>query len=146
MQIEISYPIADEFKFIIDSWSSSYRKSRYAGTVPNNMWAEVSRASISQLMLRDKCEVMVALAPRFDDTNPRRIMGYIAGEPGILHWVYTKKDFRRLGIASQLLTKLCSNWEPSLRKFPRYTHKTDASDRFLPNGWKWDTIPARVKA
>lgn len=146
MQIEVSYPTSDEFKFIIDSWSSSFRKSKFAGVIPNNLWMETQRATISQIMLREQCDILLAIAPRTSEEQPRRIMGYIVGEPGILHWVYTKKDFRRLGIGSSLLQELLSKWPRTQRAHPRFTHRTDSSYRFLDRSWKWDPIPARVKA
>jgi GNAT superfamily N-acetyltransferase len=151
MNIEFSTPTVDELKFILDSWSSSYRKSKYAGTVPNNHWEEISRATATQLMSRPRCRTIVALAPSDTislDTGEAargRVMGYSVAEPGILHWIYTKKDFRRLGIATQMLNEQMTQWDDKDKKYPRFTHRTDASYRFLPRWWKWDTIPARVK-
>jgi GNAT superfamily N-acetyltransferase len=151
MDIEFSTPTTDELKFILDSWSNSYRKSPFAGTVPNNLWQEVSRATATQLMSRPQCRTVVALVPSDTinlDTNEvvrGRVMGYSIAEPGILHWIYTKKDYRRLGVGTAMLNEQLAQWDDNLRKHPRYTHRTDNSQRFLPPGWKWDTIPARVK-
>jgi ribosomal protein S18 acetylase RimI-like enzyme len=158
MDIIYDEPSIDEFKFVLDSWSNSFRKSPYAGVVPNNMWAEVSRSSMTQLMTRATSSTVVALtpvtkygefrkmeAPVEFDLDRGRVMGYSVSEPGILHWLYVKKDYRRLGIGKQLLQNLVSKWDDNSRKHPRYTHKTDSSQRFLPPGWKWDVIPARVK-
>jgi len=144
MNIEFSTPNVDELKFILDSWSSSYRKSKYAGTVPNNHWEEIARATATQLMSRPGCRTIVALVPG-ENENRGRVMGYSIAEPGILHWIYTKKDFRRLGIATQMLAEQMSQWDDRDKKYPRFTHKTDSSYRFLPRWWKWDPIPARVK-
>lgn len=146
MDIEFSTPTADELKFILDSWSSSYRKSRFAGTVPNNMWQEVARATATQLMSRLNCRTVVALVPSLGISGERgRVMGYSIAEPGILHWIYTKKDYRRLGVATRMLSEQLMQWDADLRKYPRFTHMTDSSQRFLPPGWKWDPIPARLK-
>lgn len=149
MKIDFSSPNEDELKFILDSWSSSYRKSKFAGTVPNNLWQEVVRSTAVQLMARPNCRVIVALSPSPNpiaiDASRGRVMGYSVSEPGILHWIYTKKDYRRLGVASTLLGKEMNDWDDELKKWPRYTHRTDSSTRFLPNWWKWDPIPARVK-
>lgn len=143
MNIQFETPTEDEFKFIIDSWSNSFRKSNYAGCIPNNLWPQVSRATIHQLLARETMRVWVALAPSNDGRG--RVMGYYVGEPGILHWLYVKKDFRRLGIGKQLLKHATDSWPAEVRGRPRYTHKTDNSQRFFPPGWKWDPIPARVK-
>lgn len=144
MEIKLDIPTADELKFVLDSWSNSFKKSKYAGCIPNNLWASVSRTSITQLLSRQLCDVLVALSPTSDGSRGL-VMGYIVGEPGILHWVYTKKNFRRLGIGKTLLAALTKNWDVQLKKFPRYTHKTDCADRFLPPGWKHDPIPSRVR-
>lgn len=139
MDIQFDSPNEDELKFILDSWSSSYRKSVYAGTVPNNLWQEVIRASITQLVGRSNCNTIVA---RVGD----RVMGYAVAEPGILHWLYVKKDFRRLGIGRCLLNAITLPWPAEVKKFPRYTHNTYGAQRFLPKWWKWDPIPARVQS
>lgn len=152
MDIEFSTPTVDELKFILDSWSSSYRKSSFAGTVPNNLWQEVARATATQLMSRPNCRTVVALVPsiviggKLDVERARgRVMGYSIAEPGILHWIYTKKDYRRLGVATQMLSEQLLQWDVELRKHPRFTHRTDSSYRFLDRSWKHDPIPARVK-
>lgn len=156
MKIEFDTPTEDELKFILDSWTSSYRNSKYAGTVPNNLWQEVQRSTIVQLMTRPTCRTTVALTPKpFSSPGltgieiegmPRgRVMGYSVAEPGILHWIYTKKDYRRLGVAKSLLSKEIEDWPNEVIGHPRFTHMTDSSYRFLPRWWKWDPIPARVK-
>jgi ribosomal protein S18 acetylase RimI-like enzyme len=145
MDITFDYPDADELKFILDSWSSSFRKSPYAGVVPNNHWAAVSRASMTQIMTRPSVTTTVALAG-YSAESRGRVMGYVVAEPGILHWIYVKKDFRKLSIGRELLDKAMENWDDIHRMHPRFTHRTDVSFRFLPVGWKWDAIPARVKA
>lgn len=144
MNIVFSQPNIDELKLVLDSWSNSFRKSQYAGCIPNNLWPEVSRQTATQLMTRPGASTICALAPA-DETTRGRVMGYSVSELGILHWIYVKKDYRRLGIGTQLLRELVKNWSDGERQHPRYTHRTDSSSRFLPPGWKWDPIPARVK-
>lgn len=147
MNIIFDYPTADEFKFILDSWSNSFRKSPYAGCVPNNLWPEVSRSTATQLMSRKSAQVIVALAPT-DSGERGRVMGYYVAEPDILHWLYVKKDYRKLGIGKQLLKHALTIFTRGAHGNKRYTHKTNSCYWFLPStdGWKWDTIPARIKA
>jgi ribosomal protein S18 acetylase RimI-like enzyme len=138
-------PTSDELKFVLDSWSSSFRASKYAGCVPNNIWEETHRRSMTQLMTRSNCRTVVALTPTSDGSRGR-IAGYSVSEPGVLHWLYVKKDYRRLGVGRLLLDTLVKYQFNEVEKaFPRFTHMTDAARRFLPPGWKWDPIPARVK-
>lgn len=144
MDITFDAPSVDELKLILDSWSNSFRKSPFAGCVPNNEWARISRATATQLMCRPRARTIVALSPS-NDGNRGRAMGYIVGEPGILHWVYTKKSYRRLGIGKALLNELTKDWDVVSKNHPRYTHRTERSVHFLPPGWKWDPVAARIK-
>lgn len=165
MDIQFDSPDEDELKFILDSWTSSYRKSIYAGTVPNNLWQQVCRESIIQLVGRPNSKTIVALAPvegielwaNAAIANPLfggkpgtpirgRLMGYAVAEPGLLHWLYVKKDFRRLGIGSCLLNAITLPWPNEAKKHPRFTHNTYGAQRFLPKWWKYDPIPARVQS
>lgn len=38
-------------------------------------------------------------------SDPDVILGYSVSQPGILHWVFVKPDWRRLGIANNLIPK-----------------------------------------
>jgi len=128
-----------ELPFIFDSWSRSFRKSPWAGCVPNYLWEQVVRACATEILDRG-AEVLVALAP---GTEARRVMGYSVAEPGCLHWLYVKTDYRRLSIGRKLLDAAVQRWPADA---PRtYSHRTRASAGFLGPSWRWDPVPARVK-
>ncbi len=38
-------------------------------------------------------------------SDPDVILGYSVSEPGVLHWVFVKPDWRRIGIANDLIPK-----------------------------------------
>lgn len=38
-------------------------------------------------------------------SDPDVILGYSVSEPGVLHWVFVKPDWRRIGICNDLLPK-----------------------------------------
>jgi GNAT superfamily N-acetyltransferase len=138
----ISTPEPDEWAFIFDSWARSYRRSPWAGTVPNHLWDAVSRAASAGLVDRG-ATVVVAVTP-IEGQEGRRIMGYAVVEPDkrCLHWLYVKDDFRRMGVGSSLLKAVCPEGEWT------YTHRTRMSERFLNRRARrffWDPVLARVK-
>lgn len=129
-------PNAEEYAFVFDSWASSFRKSPWAGCVPNHLWDQVSRACIGELLNRSL--VVVAYRELADGT--RRIMGYSVSEPGVLHWLYVKRDYRGMGVGKRLLEFTTAGWEQFA-----YTHQTRASRKFLGQKWHWDPVLARIR-
>lgn len=137
----IEPPRADEFAFIFDSWARSFRKSPWAGCVPNHLWDQVSRECAKGLLDRG-ARVLVAVTPIEGRPDERRVMGYSISEPGrkILHWLYVKEDFRDMGVGAALLEATCPGDEEWI-----YTHRTKAASRFLGPRFRWDSVPARTK-
>lgn len=157
-------PRPDELDFIYDSWARSYRKSPWAGTIPNHLWDQVSRAASSELLTRSRVIVGVVDLPSLGDPGAsaqwdeaaelvrttsapaplRRVLCYSVSEPGVLHWLYVKRDARRLGYGRRLLDETIKQWGGVHAPGPIYTHKTRSCERFL-RGWRWDPVPARVR-
>lgn len=130
---------------IFDSWARSFRKSPWAGCVPNHLWDMVSRAAASEIIDRG-ATVICAVTPieGREDEYPevRRVMGYSVSEPEMrtLHWLYVKDDYRGGGVGKALLEKTCGDghgWS--------YSHKTKASTKFLGPAFQWNPTSARVK-
>lgn len=134
--MKFDVPTPDEFSLVIDSWVRSFRKSPWAGCVPNHLWDQVMRTSIAELL--NRALVIVAVKELEDGT--RRVMGYSVAEPGVLHWLYVKDDYRRLGIGKALLEVTTHGWDQFV-----YTHKTRASARFLGQRFIWDPVLARIR-
>jgi ribosomal protein S18 acetylase RimI-like enzyme len=133
-------PTAEEYSLIYDSWARSFRKSPWAGCVPNHLWDGVSRACIAELLNRS----LIVVAVKQLENGTRRVMGYSVSEPGVLHWLYVKDDFRGMGVGKALLQAVTHGWEQHV-----YTHRTRASDKFLHRAsgtsWIWDPVLARVR-
>lgn len=138
--MQITTPTAEELAFVYDSWANSFRKSAWAGCVPNHMWEAVSREMMRGIV--DRGAVIVVAVTPIEGAEGRRVMGYAVAEPDrrVLHWLYVKRDFRRVGIGRQLLTALA----PPDEKWT-YTCRTHASSSFLGSGFRWDPVAARVK-
>lgn len=133
-------PTPEEYALVFDSWARSYRRSPWAGTVPNHLWDAVSREGAKGILDRPGTRVIVALP---DAT--RRVMGYSVSDPaaGILYWLYVKDDYRRLGVGRALLRETVATFNPNVQW--RYTHRTRASQGFLGEPFRWDPVPARTK-
>jgi len=128
-------PTAEEFPFIFDSWARSFRRSPWAGCVPNHLYDAVSRECSRGIV--DRGATVIVARP--DDVA--RVMGYAVWEPGVLYFLYVKEAFRRMGVGSALLKKIV----PSDSDGWVYTHRTRASQGFLGPRFKWDPIPSRIK-
>jgi GNAT superfamily N-acetyltransferase len=124
---------------VYDAWANSFRKSLWAGCVPNNLWDSVSRAMITDIIDRG-AKVIVAVTP-IEGGEGRRVMGYTVSEPDrrTLHWLYTKRDYRGLGVGKALLAETCPEGEWT------YTCRTGASAGFLGARFHWNPVSARVK-
>lgn len=142
--MQFDSPTPSELPLVYDSWARSYRKSPYAGCVPNHLWDQVSRTSISEILNRG-ARVVVMVTP-VEGSDDRRVIGYSVSEPAkqILHWLYVKDDYRGNGFGRELLRETIRAFDP--RKPWTYTHRTKASDGFLYGlRFTWNPIPARMK-
>ena len=139
-------PRADELPLVYDAWANSFRKSPWAGCIPNHLYDQVSRTTIGEILSRGAR--VIAAVQDLPDGN-RRVCGYSVSEPQILHWLFVKLDYRGMGIGKQLLAETVKDW-PTDSTFDaghppwKYTHRTRSSARFLGDGWTHDPVPARV--
>ena len=81
--------------FIFSSWLRSYASSAYGG---DNYYKRHHQV-IEQLMARPGVR-MLAATPKED---PQTIIGWSAQEDSVLHYVYVKEAFRRMGVATLLV-------------------------------------------
>lgn len=130
-------PQAEEFAFVFDSWARSFRRSPWAGCIPNHLYDAVSRECAKGIIDRPDARVVLAVAPGDD----RRVMGYYVAEPGVLHWLYVKAAFRGMGIGRALLEHATADVPGEWT----YTFRTRASAGFLGDRFRWDPVAARVK-
>jgi hypothetical protein len=130
-------PTPEEFNFVFDSWARSFRRSPWAGVVPNHLWDQVSRECAGGLIDRG-ARVVVALP----DETTRRVMGYSVSEPGCLHWIYVKAPFRGMGVGRAILAETTKGWPDGDWV---HTFRTRASQRFLGTRFHWDPVPARTR-
>lgn len=132
--------VQEDYAFVLDSWLKSTRDEKWAGNVPNNMAMAVLQEAVRQLVLRG-ARILVAANPE----RSNQIVGWICAEAGregekIVHAIYTKRPFRRLGIAKALLDSVGLRPDDP---FP-YTYRTLMS-RAFPNAKHIPGIQRRQK-
>lgn len=115
---------ANDVPFILSTW---LRGLRYG----NDWFALIDKdayftkyAVVVDNLLRNSYVSVACLA-----SDPEVIVGYIVYDVGVLHWVYVKKAWRRLGLAKQLVP-----YNP----IERITHLTKLGQRLMPEHWRFD--------
>jgi hypothetical protein len=97
----------EDVPFVMDSWMKSWRKSPWAGCIPNNRYYDVTRDGIEQLIARG-ATLEIACNP----TNPKQIFGWVCRElttddPAVcvIHYCYVKDPFLRMGVGETLVAR-----------------------------------------
>jgi len=112
-----------DFNFILNSWLRSYRNSKFTKHLSNEKYYQ----SQSELIIHLLGNSTVLVAASIDD--PDRIYGYALGNMAPdatgywLQYAYVKHLYRRLGIATQLVSQLAprmpifvTHWRPVCAK------------------------------
>ena len=122
--------LSDE-DFVYATWIKSFRDSPYARAIPTPLYTIGQRSRICAIL--DGAETIIHVA--CDPDTPELIYGYaVWGNRDMLHYVYVKGQYRKLGIAKALL-------QDKLHETLQYTHKGDIMlERLLKtnpeyNGW-----------
>lgn len=94
-----------DMPFVMSSWLKSFKTSNAAGLLPFNLYYDAYRLAIQQLLDRGSV-VYVAYVPGEDEAKSD-IYGWACVERGfdkpLVHYVYVKQPYRRLGVAKALL-------------------------------------------
>lgn len=126
----------EDAPFIFDSWMRSWRVSKYAGCIPNNLFYSTTRANIEHLIARGSIVKVACL-----DTNPDAILGWVCYETlpdtsSCVHYIYVKDPYLKLGVG-EALAKL-------LPESGFYSYRGSQIDDFFPE-FKWAPEIARRK-
>jgi hypothetical protein len=104
--------IADE-NFIYDSWLNgnyyghkSYCKDckreapyNYVENIPQSVYFKNYREVVRRILSRPTTQVKVACLKQ----SPDIVLAFSVFEPGTLHWVWVKPEWRKIGLATDLL-------------------------------------------
>lgn len=128
----------EDINFVFDSWLKSWRKSRYAGVVPNHLYYATYRATIESLVARGAM-LTIACHP----VNTDHILGWICTEQtldgyAVVHYLYVKDPFLKLGVDKELLEAV-TGITPGFYTFC-YTQVKDALEKEWP-GQRWQWAP-----
>jgi hypothetical protein len=109
----------DEYGFIIDAYLTSYKRSDYAGGLPNDVYWKAYREAIERLLVKKSTRVLVAYNPE-DPEKGSDLFGFLIHTVGegvpVVHYVYTKHVMRQQGVAKAAGIDPTCAW--------KYTHKT----------------------
>jgi hypothetical protein len=116
--ISFREPEENDLNFIFSSWKQSLRDGNpFYSAIDHDVYFEKSEPVIQSILSRPDCRVKIACLK--DD--PEVILGYCVFENKIVHWVYIKEVWRRIGLSSDLLPK----------DFDTTTHFTDRGLKIL---------------
>lgn len=89
--------------FLYSTWLKSYRQMPYAQNVSNETFFFHHKQTIEKILSNPNTIVKVIC----EDTDPNHIYGYSViekyGEASIIHYIYIKHAYRKLGLAKELL-------------------------------------------
>lgn len=118
-------PLPGELGFIFDSWLRSQWHAEAKRRLDPEVFYPAQRKRIGKCL--ERSSVLIAMSP----AAPDEALGYAVHESmlggTILHWLYVKKPFRRLGIARCLLDLAQRTGPASLS----HSHKGDARSKRL---------------
>ncbi len=114
---------------VIEAWSGTWKRSRAAGCIPNDMFEDVTRAAITQLLARGM-EIRGLCA----SSHPSVLLSWVAFErdkrkPGapVIHYLFTREPVRGRGMARLLLDSIGAG-----KRFI-YTHQTTFAKKYWPD-------------
>ena len=89
----------EDHNFILSTWLKSYRNSIFAKHIPNDPYFRHHDRLISNLLMRAKVDVVC------DPLYENQVFGYVVRSPrrDIVHYIYIKYPFRKLGLAQHLI-------------------------------------------
>lgn len=88
---------SEDTGFVFSSWLKSYRNAPQSRLMLNNIYFQNQHDIIEDIL--KKSVVMIAV----NEQDPSQIFGYIVYEkPSMLHYVYVKYTYRKMGIARLL--------------------------------------------
>ncbi len=133
---------ADDIPFILDSWVTSNRPGNF-GSDNGRSYYPAEKSRIRDLLLRLGMTIRVAHVPDTEDA----ILGYAVLEPSptaaVLHYVFVKRDARRLGICRALVGDLVST------PIVEYAHRSQLRDETgayvklpVPSHWQYNPYRA----
>ena len=126
----------EDYNFVISGWLKSFRKSEYAGVIPNDTYYATYLATIESLI---KAGASIHVCQDLDG----KLLGFICHSVtddgyGVVHYIYTISGWRETGVYDLLLANVLG----TLPGF--YTFRTSEIRKVLVN-WRHAPEIARRK-
>lgn len=123
---------AEDINFFYNSWLVSYRNTLQNLAISNPIYYQTQKEVIHNCITNG--DVIMACDP--EDHNS--LFGFICYEGNVVHYIYVKYPFRRLGVANELLKKagidtkdfMASHWSPAAQYYQK-NHGTVTYDPTL---------------
>lgn len=108
----------NDMSFIYSSWLRSNRGSVMSTKIPNNTYYHEHKKVIN-FLLKER-EISIDILCSKDD--PDHILGFISYENGIIHFLYIKYSYRKMGFANFLLEKVSNNSDIAFKTITHYNN------------------------
>ena len=120
--IVIRNGVVDDLPFIFSTWLKGLRYGNsYFKNIDKNVYFEHYKRIISTYLQQPISTISIDCLE--DDKDV--VLGYCVRRAAILDWIFVKKAWRRLGIASKLLEMPVT----------QYTHFTEVGLQIAPKDW-----------
>lgn len=97
--LDTRFATTDDLRFVRDSWFESFRRGGFAPDIGFDVFQEGQRNLIHYLTEKPLSPVVVAFAEK----TPDEILSWICFHGPVVHYVYTKSAYRKMGLADNLL-------------------------------------------
>lgn len=88
-----------DLSFIYSTWVNSYRYGSSLGkSCRNSIFFPEYNRIVDAILEKPRTKILVATTPEDPDT----ILGYLVHDPDVIHYVFVKEVFRKMGIARSL--------------------------------------------
>jgi GNAT superfamily N-acetyltransferase len=114
----------EDRNYVLSSWLRSYAESREFRHVPRPVYFRLYEPAVKAML--ERSTVVIATMPESADV----VLGWLATEGEVLHYMLVKPRWRRLGIAGHLLEGMSGLALEFTHEFPTFMH--------VPPSWRYD--------
>lgn len=115
-------PKKTDIPFIYQTWLNSFRYDSWSKATAKSVFFDHYKLVIDEILSNSK--TLIACLPEDEDI----ILGYLVYESQIIHYIFVKNDFRKYGIAANLV-----NHSMDLEQPITITHRTKTALPILNN-------------
>ena len=121
-----------EVNYVRKTWLKSNQASGLARLAGRTVYWSEHHDLVERLL--KACETRVACA----EESPTTILGFaVLAPPGVVHYVFVGEDWRRRGLARELVA--------GLGERVAYTHRTDLCSQLpIPESWRYNLYKAAM--